>query len=115
MSYPSPPMEPDSLSGEEIQAHRAAVERMIQSELHALLGTTPSREASFFDLGMNSLQLTQLGSRLAARSGVHLPAAETMRHPSIARLTDLWATTQGEPALCAVPAPASPSRLESFR
>ncbi|MBF0213190.1 MAG: hypothetical protein HQM00_06455, partial [Magnetococcales bacterium] len=79
------------------QERRLRFERMIQSGLDAMIGSRPSDEESFYDLGLNSIQFTQLGSRLAANSGLPLPSALTMKYASVAQLADYLTETASEP------------------
>lgn len=98
-SSPSP-FEPDKAR----QERRDRMARMIRDELTDMLGAAPSSRESFHDLGLNSLQLCRLGSRLAA------DAAVALRHPSIDQLSDHLSQAPAAPHLPPPPAPPPPGR-----
>ncbi|MBF0261809.1 MAG: hypothetical protein HQL97_08265 [Magnetococcales bacterium] len=108
MKRDSEPSAPPNAPEAEIQSRRAQVTRLIQAELEGLLGSTPSGAESFYDLGLNSLDLTRLGSRLAAGSGMELPTTVAMRHPSIDQLTDHLSATHAAPRRPPCPASTPP-------
>ncbi|GAA2585653.1 type I polyketide synthase [Actinomadura fulvescens] len=78
------------------------VERLVLDEVAAVLGFADparvDRDATFKDLGLDSLGMVELRDRLGAAVGVDLPTATLFSHPSTAALTGhlRGATTETE-------------------
>ncbi|WP_280219869.1 non-ribosomal peptide synthetase [Nocardia neocaledoniensis] len=63
-----------------------AVERLVSTVMTGLLGTPVGAHDDFFALGGNSLLAAQLGARLGAATGKHVPVRAVFDAPTVARL-----------------------------
>ncbi|WP_280307922.1 non-ribosomal peptide synthetase [Nocardia neocaledoniensis] len=63
-----------------------AVERLVSTVMTGLLGTPVGAHDDFFALGGNSLLAAQLGARLGAATGKHVPVRAVFDAPTAARL-----------------------------
>ena len=73
-----------------VAAWRRDLEEFLAREVQELarLDAPPDADTGFFELGMGSLEIAELGNRLNRRLGVSvdIPAAELFSHPDVARL-----------------------------
>jgi len=114
---PERPTEPGPLLDELRQAHPASRERLLttllQREIQGLTGSreVPPSDALLMDLGMDSLMIVTLSSRLQTQVGsaLEVPSTLVFDHPTIGRLVTFLLTSlpiEGEPEPKAPPSPS---------
>ncbi|HIE02157.1 MAG TPA: hypothetical protein EYP59_18040 [Thiotrichaceae bacterium] len=59
----------------------------IRTEIGRVVGTIPTDEQSFFNLGMDSLMSIQLANRFTASLGISLPPTLTLQYSTVDKLT----------------------------
>ncbi|MFJ1754071.1 SDR family NAD(P)-dependent oxidoreductase [Kitasatospora sp. NPDC088134] len=78
------------LAGQPAEARPALIAEHLRGMVAAVLGHAPGElgeHRGFLDLGVDSLTAVELRNRLAADSGLRLPATLLLDHPTIGRLT----------------------------
>ncbi|MFG2880528.1 type I polyketide synthase [Streptomyces sp. NPDC048337] len=93
------------------------IAELVRTQVAAVLGHS-DRDAiddrqSFTDMGINSIAVVELRSRIWAASGIALNAADVFDHPTVAALTEHLSATL--PAAPATPAAPADGLVERFR